>query len=73
MRLTVRAPGREIDISLDQNSTAALRQAEATALRLLQELPGEPPAEETPFGFTVTTDLERADTDQGPPDETDSA
>ncbi|MEU2453908.1 hypothetical protein ABZ605_27995 [Streptomyces sp. NPDC012765] len=73
MRLTVRAPGLEIDISLDQNSVAALRQAEATALRLLQELPGETPREETPFGFTVTTDHERADPDQDPPDETDSA
>ncbi|MFJ2752646.1 hypothetical protein [Streptomyces sp. NPDC087297] len=73
MRLTVRAPGREIDISLDQNSTAALKQAEATALRLLQELPAEPPAEEPPFGFTITADLERVDPDQSPPDETDSA
>ncbi|WP_282795778.1 hypothetical protein [Streptomyces sp. CC224B] len=60
MRLTVRAPGREIDIRLGQNSTAALRAAEATALRLLAALPGEQPEPEAPFGFTLDTDTERA-------------
>lgn len=61
MRLTVRAPGREIDIELGQNSTAALKAAEATALELLKALPSERPEEDVPFGFTVSSDAERAD------------
>ncbi|MER5302123.1 hypothetical protein ABT039_22070 [Streptomyces lasiicapitis] len=62
MRLTLRAEGREVDISLDQDDTEALRAAERTALRLLNALPAPaPPAEETPFGFAVATDTERAE------------
>ncbi|MFJ1837844.1 hypothetical protein ACIOJ9_28740 [Streptomyces sp. NPDC088175] len=61
MRLTVRAPGREIDIELGQNSTAALKAAEATALELLKALPSERPEEDVPFGFAVSSDVERAD------------
>ncbi|MCF1598292.1 hypothetical protein [Streptomyces muensis] len=67
MRLIVRAPGREIEIEVGQNSTAALKAAETTALRLLQALPAEPPADDVPFGFAVSTDTERAD----PPPEAD--
>ena len=67
MRLTVRAPGREIDIEVGQNSTAALKAAETTALRLLQALPAEQPTAKVPFGYSVSTDTERAD----PPPEAD--
>ncbi|MDX3165825.1 hypothetical protein PV516_18745 [Streptomyces scabiei] len=70
MRLTVRAPGREIDIDLGQNSTAALKAAETTALRLLAAMPAEQPEPEVPFGFAVSAvsaDTERAD----PPPEPD--
>jgi hypothetical protein len=64
MRLTIRSAGREIDIRLAQDDTAALAAAEHTALRLLGALPDEPeqPAEEEmPFGFSLSTDTERAD------------
>ncbi|MFB7649471.1 hypothetical protein ACFC0S_16470 [Streptomyces sp. NPDC056084] len=65
MRLTVRASGREIDIELAQNSTAALKAAETTALALLKALPTpEPENEEVPFGFTVSSDTERAEPEQ---------
>ncbi|MEU3399509.1 hypothetical protein [Streptomyces filamentosus] len=61
MRLTIRAAaGHEIDIELGQNTTAALRAAEATALNLLRALPGEQPESETPFGFSATADTERS-------------
>lgn len=71
MRLTVRAPGREIDIELGQNSTAALKAAESTALCLLEALPAQPPQPaEVPFGFALGTDTERADPDP-PADDTD--
>jgi len=69
MRLTIRAHGREIDIELGQNSTAALKAAEATALQLLKALPAEQPEEDVPFGFAVTADTERADPE--PPDADD--
>ncbi|MCZ0983973.1 hypothetical protein O1L60_45245 [Streptomyces diastatochromogenes] len=61
MRLTVRAPGREIDIELGQSSTAALKAAEATALALLKALPAHEPDEDVPFGFAVSSDTERAE------------
>jgi hypothetical protein len=69
MRLTVRAEGREVDITLDQDDTEALRVAERTALRLLGALPEPPPpAEEMPFGFAVGADTERTDPDPRPDD-----
>ncbi|MEV5451342.1 hypothetical protein ACFUIW_33360 [Streptomyces sp. NPDC057245] len=64
MRLTVRAPGREIDIELGQNTQAALKAAEGVALRLLAALPGDQEEPETPFGFSVGTDTERAPDDE---------
>ncbi|MFH8294971.1 hypothetical protein [Streptomyces sp. NPDC018059] len=61
MRLTVRAPGREIDIELAQNTQAALKTAEGVALRLIAALPAdEEEPGETPFGFSLSTDTERA-------------
>ncbi|WP_333745682.1 hypothetical protein [Streptomyces sp. IBSBF 2950] len=69
MRLTVRAPGREIDIELGQSSTAALKAAETTALRLLEAMPSEQPAADVPFGFSVSTDTERADPPPEPDDD----
>ncbi|WP_435058516.1 hypothetical protein [Streptomyces sp. bgisy060] len=60
MRLTLRAQGREIDIELGQNGTAALKAAEATALRLLEAMSGEEPPSDVPFGFALDTDTERA-------------
>ncbi|TQE33062.1 hypothetical protein [Streptomyces ipomoeae] len=66
MRLTVRAEGREVDISLDQDDTEALRVAERTALRLIGALPPALPAEEMPFGFAVSADTERADPEPPP-------
>lgn len=71
MRLIVRAGGHEIDIRIAQDDTVALAAAEHTALRLLGALPDEPeqPAEEDmPFGFSLSTDTERADPE---PPETD--
>ncbi|MER0443021.1 hypothetical protein ABR738_00270 [Streptomyces sp. Edi4] len=62
MRLTVRAPGREIDIELAQNSTAALKAAETTALALLKALPAQEADEDVPFGFAVSSDTERVET-----------
>ncbi|MFG3157241.1 hypothetical protein ACGF7W_34985 [Streptomyces sp. NPDC048219] len=65
MRLTVRAPGREIDIELGQNTQAALKAAEGVALRLLAAMPGDQEEQaETPFGFSVSTDTERAPDDE---------
>ncbi|MFD5878507.1 hypothetical protein [Streptomyces yangpuensis] len=62
MRLTIRAPGREIDIEVGQNSAGVLKQAEATALRLLQALPADPAGpDKAPFGFSVDSDAERAE------------
>ncbi|WP_435245106.1 hypothetical protein [Streptomyces tendae] len=72
MRLIVRAGGREIDIRIGQDDTAVLAAAEHTALRLLGALPAEPgqPADdETPFGFTLTTDTERAEPEPPHPDD----
>ncbi|MDJ0464988.1 hypothetical protein [Streptomyces sp. H27-C3] len=74
MRLTVRAGGREIDIRLAQDDTAALAAAEATALRLLNGMPDDPeqPAEEDlPFGFSLSSDTERTDPDPPFDDEED--
>ncbi|MEU9774578.1 hypothetical protein [Streptomyces sp. NPDC047968] len=74
MRLIVRSAGREIDIRIDQDDTAALSAAEHTALRLLGTLPDEPEQtaeEELPFGFSLSTDTERADPEPPYNDEED--
>ncbi len=69
MRLTVRAHGREIDIRLRQDDTAALQAAETTALRLLQALPDPPDTDKPPaFGFALGSDTERAEPDPTPDD-----
>ncbi|PZT71508.1 hypothetical protein [Streptomyces sp. AC1-42T] len=64
MRLIVRSAGREIDIRIAQDDTDVLAAAERTALRLLGLLPDEPEQESEeapPFGFSVSTDTERAE------------
>ncbi|MFJ9240991.1 hypothetical protein ACIRJ3_39140 [Streptomyces anulatus] len=77
MRLVVRSAGREIDIRIAQDDTAVLAAAEHTALRLLGALPDEPEQpeqaaeEERPFGFSLSTDTERADPEPPYNDEED--
>lgn len=74
MRLTVRSAGREIDIRIAQDDTAALAAAEHTALRLLGALPDEPEQvteEELPFGFSLSTDTERVNPEPPYNDEED--
>ncbi|MFJ4966070.1 hypothetical protein ACIP6P_27095 [Streptomyces sp. NPDC088729] len=74
MRLIVRSAGREIDIRIAQDDTDALAAAEHTALRLLGALPDEPEQaaeEELPFGFSLSTDTERADPEPPYNDEED--
>ncbi|MEU3704701.1 hypothetical protein AB0E82_20730 [Streptomyces anulatus] len=74
MRLIVRSAGREIDIRIAQDDTDALAAAEHTALRLLGALPDEPEQEaeeELPFGFSLSTDTERADPEPPYTDEED--
>lgn len=61
MRLTITADGRTVDLRTDSGEAVSLRAAENAALRLFRALPAEASEEdEQPFGFSLSSDTERA-------------
>ncbi|MFE9812413.1 hypothetical protein [Streptomyces sp. NPDC005548] len=62
MRLTLTSGANTVDLRTDPGEGVSLRAAENTALRLLRALPQakDEPEEEQPFGFSLSSDNERA-------------
>jgi hypothetical protein len=64
MRLTVTAGGATVDIRMAREDLETLTAAEQTAVRLLEAAPdpAQPPDPrgDLPFGFSVSSDTERA-------------
>lgn len=58
MRLTVVAGERQVHVKVKGNGRKKLREAEATARRLLDATPEAAP--KTPIGFSVGSDTEEA-------------
>lgn len=59
MRLTVVSGERQVHVKVKGSGAKKLRQAEATARRLLDATPEPEP--KTPIGFSVTSDSEAAE------------
>lgn len=59
MRLTVVSGDRQVHVKVKGNGVKKLREAEATARRLLDATPEPEP--KTPIGFSVVADTEAAE------------
>lgn len=62
MRLTLTSGGRVVDLRTDPTEQVSLRAAESAALRLFRALPASDNTDEgeQPFGFSLSSDNERA-------------
>lgn len=60
MRVTVTAGDRQVDIAIKGQSADKLRAVEETAHRLLQASQAQTSDDKPPFGYSATSDTERA-------------
>lgn len=70
MRLTLTSGETTVDLRTDPGEGVSLRAAENAALRLFRALPkgSASPDDEQPFGFTLSSDTERAPEQPEPSD-----
>lgn len=60
MRLTLTSGENTVDLRTDPGEGVSLRAAENTALRLFRALPATTAPDSAPFGFSLSSDTERA-------------
>lgn len=61
MRITLTSGEKTVDVRTDPGEGVTLRAAEGAALRLFNALPGaQPPEKDQEFGFSLSSDTERA-------------
>lgn len=60
MRITLTSGEKTVDVRTDPGEGVTLRAAEGAALRLFNALPGGQPATSQEFGFSLSSDTERA-------------
>lgn len=73
MRLTLTSGETTVDLRTDPGEGVSLRAAENAALRLFRSLPNEPTSvdEDQPFGFSLSSDTERAPEPAAPVEDED--